>query len=192
MTEAKTTDVRTRAAALKRWPKGEAYRTYWLDRVRAKCVVDENGCWVWQGSLHTNGYGQTSWQGRTGILSRFMYKVWHRVELQKRQYVCHSCDVKRCCNPDHLWLGDNGLNKKDETLKGKNFFAKKTHCPRGHEYNSENTHVHEVRPGVWSRGCKACSRVHQRLKLGWTLEEAMKTPVIPAGQPTARRYRSAV
>lgn len=158
-----------------------AYRAAWLAKVKGRVQIDANDCWIWQGPLATNGYGQVTYKGRTRILSRCMYQVWHGVKLARLQYVCHSCDVKRCCNPAHLWVGNNGLNKKDETAKGKNYWANRTHCPRGHEYTQENTYVHEVRPGVFSRNCKACEVVRGRLKAGWTLEDAMKLPKVPSG-----------
>lgn len=105
----------------------------------------------------------------------------HRVVLDRLQYVCHSCDVKLCCNPRHLWLGNNGLNKKDETSKGKNFWANRTHCPRGHEYNEANTYVREIRPGVISRNCKLCGRIRQRIKAGWPEDLAVMLVKVPHG-----------
>lgn len=33
--------------------------------------------------------------------------------------VCHSCDVGRCINPDHLWLGTQAENVADMDAKGR-------------------------------------------------------------------------
>jgi len=136
----------------------DAYNARWLERVRRKTVIDANGCHLWQGWRTGKGYGATTYRGRNVMIHRQVYKIVHKVELAEEQFVCHSCDVKACWNPDHTWLGDNGLNKKDETAKGTNFWAKKTHCPRNHEYTPENTSLHQSKPGVWSRGCKTCER----------------------------------
>lgn len=77
---------------------------------------DPNKCWEWQGSTR-RGYGQM----------RVGHKYWstHKLAyvLVKGDpgdlFVCHTCDNKKCCNPDHLWLGTNDDNMADMVAKGR-------------------------------------------------------------------------
>jgi len=84
--------------------------------------IDKRGledCWLW--TAHTaKGYGQISVaQGRRVILAhRVAYFLGHGVDPAPF-LVCHTCDVRNCCNPAHLWLGTNTDNMRDAVLKGR-------------------------------------------------------------------------
>ena len=62
--------------------------------------------------------------------SRFYYKgkyirghryVWEQLfgEIPKGMHVCHHCDVRKCVNPDHLFLGTDSDNNIDKLKKGR-------------------------------------------------------------------------
>ena len=69
-------------------------------------------------------------------------------------YLCHTCDNKRCVDPEHLFEGSNSDNQRDAVDKGRNPQAKKTHCPQGHEYSPGNTYRRPSRPS--ERQCRTC------------------------------------
>jgi hypothetical protein len=83
--------------------------------LKANCVVDENGCWLWNLNTFTNGYGRLSCKVARAIgfgVSRVhvvAYLLW-KGKVPKGKFVCHFCDVKRCFNPRHLWPGTNHDN----------------------------------------------------------------------------------
>lgn len=135
------------------------YDQWWMARVKSRCVVTETGCWVWQGNKAINGYGLTSYRSRTRIVHRKMFEVANGVTLGRWEYACHSCDVRQCCNPAHLWKGTPLDNQVDSVMKRRNGEQKVTHCPRGHEYTPENTYVHAAKSGRPARNCRACMRI---------------------------------
>lgn len=133
----------------------EAYNRRWIARVRAKCIVSENGCWVWQGNLQTKGYGATAYRGANVAAHRQMYKLVMDIELATEQFVCHACDVRACCNPDHLFLGSAKVNNRDCGNKGRHHNGVKTVCKRGHPFSVENTRLRAT-PTTVMRTCLTC------------------------------------
>ena len=82
----------------------------------------ENGCWVWKGKLNESGYGNFQ-ETRNGkkvdlMAHRESYKEFiGKIPIGK--LVLHACDNPACCNPDHLWLGDQKDNTRDMFLKNR-------------------------------------------------------------------------
>jgi hypothetical protein len=50
---------------------------------------------------------------------------------------------------------------KDVVDRGRHFYANKTHCPRGHEYDEANTYN---KPNG-SRECRACRKARKLLDI---------------------------
>lgn len=165
--------------------KNPEYDRHWIARHKARCTIDSNGCWIWTGFKFAKGYGGTSYRNKGERVHRAMYQAFHGVTLATNQFVCHSCDVRACCNPDHLWLGDAHANNTDASQKGRHFEGKKTHCERGHEFTPDNTYMKNG-----SRCCKACARGRQRIKAGWPVDKAYVAPVVPHGLRTIHARNS--
>jgi len=82
-------------------------------------VVKTDSCWLWNGSSVWSGYGM-HWDGpqnKRVLAHRFSYKL-HFGEIPKGMNVCHTCDVKKCVNPSHFFLGTAKDNALDEKRKG--------------------------------------------------------------------------
>lgn len=83
-----------------------------------KRVVKTNTCWIWNGKMAGNGYGQFLINYKGKYAHRFSYEL-HKGEIPKGLCVCHTCDNPPCVNPNHLWLGTRKQNSQDMTRKGR-------------------------------------------------------------------------
>lgn len=175
-----STHLSSRSARQRVKPTDPNYDAFVLAFIKSKVVIDANGCWLWQGFIGPDvvlksgkvarrGYGYIGYRNRNLGVHRVVWMIQNGPQPKGKQ-VCHTCDVRRCCNPDHLWLGTNRDNITDMTLKGHGVCGQRkyaTHCKHGHEFTPENTLIHS---GKW-RACKECQRIHQRQphRVAWML-----------------------
>lgn len=77
------------------------------------------GCWIWTGHTNNMGYGAMSYAGRPMVaVHRFLYERLVR-PLRPEEWCLHKCDVPRCVNPDHIFIGDHKANMADMWRKGR-------------------------------------------------------------------------
>jgi hypothetical protein len=108
-------------AAMREWitadPQG--VREYIEERVQ---MVPWSGCWLWDRAMSGCGYGNAC--KRIGDRKR-----WFRAhalayeafvgQVPDGMILRHRCDVKACCNPDHLETGTHSENSRDMVERGR-------------------------------------------------------------------------
>lgn len=143
------------------------YNRLVVERIKARCIVNERGCWVWQGFKRRSRnsrtwYGLTNYRDKSMTVHRAVISATQRV-AGFREVVMHSCDNGLCGNPAHLEFGTTQKNLKDAAEKGSYRYHKSHYhrCKHGHEFTPENT-------WICSRGfrnCRECQR--QRCRQYW-------------------------
>lgn len=75
-----------------------------------------NGCYLFSGHIHKTGYGQQSIKGKVYLAHRVAYALANNIPialLPPTDFVLHSCDNPKCCNPAHLRTGTTQDNSAD-------------------------------------------------------------------------------
>lgn len=86
--------------------------------------IDKNGrenenmsrCWAWC-VCKRNGYGIVWMNNKLIYAHRFSFALNNPYEITLDDMcgceVCHECDNRECCNPEHLFLGEHRDNVDD-------------------------------------------------------------------------------
>lgn len=134
-----------------------------IARFFAKTIPEPNsGCLLWLGSHNWQGYGMVCVK-TVGCGMSYAHRIaWlmRHGPIPDGLFVCHTCDVRCCVNPDHLYLGTHADNMRDMARRKRTAAGRRTHCPQGHAYDPANT-APTGRGGV-GRYCKECVRVRSR------------------------------
>jgi len=108
--------ARDQRAAIKRLTAAEK-RELLKERILRR-INKVDGCWIWTGCLDQAGYGDMTFLGKSLRVHRAAYAAWNG-KIPKGKFVCHTCDLPACCNPDHLFLGSPLANRRDAAKKGR-------------------------------------------------------------------------
>jgi hypothetical protein len=77
-------------------------------------------CLECKGGVNSKGYKTISIRGKNYYAHRVMYALVHG-KIEDRNQVHHSCDNRRCIEPNHLFQGTAKDNHTDMRVKGKAF-----------------------------------------------------------------------
>lgn len=123
-----------------------------MEKFHAKYAINPTtGCWEWAASINNQGYGTIRVAYRLQLAHRFAYERFVG-PIPDGLVLDHLCKNTKCCNPEHLQVVTQQIN----ILRGDSpaaLHARTTHCPRGHEYNAENTILRRGK-----RECRECKR----------------------------------
>lgn len=81
-------------------------------------VASTDECWLWIGPVTDRGYGKLSYLGKDMRAHQVAFLLTNGYQPPA---TLHKCDVRKCCNPAHLFPGDSGLNNRDRAAKNRSF-----------------------------------------------------------------------
>ena len=118
-------------------------------------IIPSCGCWMWLAYTNQFGYGVMGLNGKTFLSHRVSY-LWHKGPIPIGTVVDHICRHRSCVNPQHLRLLTPKQNAQGADHRTNNSQLRKTHCPHGHPYDTENTYY----TPKGHRRCRVCNRAN--------------------------------
>lgn len=89
------------------------------ERFKRKTVLSRAGCLLWTGTKNNSGYGKFKFRGEMMLAHRVAWEFANGSPPPAHKAVCHTCDVRSCVNPEHLFLATNIQNIADRVAKGR-------------------------------------------------------------------------
>ncbi len=112
---------------------------------------DDESCWLYLGG-GGGGYGHFWLNGKNIGAHVLSFSLFKNRFPKPKYHIHHKCENPKCVNPSHL----EELDPRTHMLIGNNkiaILARKTHCPKNHEYTKENTYLSK-------RGMRHCRKCH--------------------------------
>ena len=102
------------------------------ESMRLLSIIDrKTKCWNWGMSVNKDGYGQARHMGLSFGAHRLMFMLIHPHYDVSGRLICHTCDNRRCINPEHLYAGTHKSNMRDMISRGRDNFVG---CPSGERH----------------------------------------------------------
>lgn len=92
-----------------------------LDYFFDRSIPEPNsGCWIWLGAISgRHGYGVVRINRKTRRAHRMVLELSSGFAIPRELDACHTCDLRCCVNPDHLFVGSRADNMRDCANKGR-------------------------------------------------------------------------
>jgi hypothetical protein len=118
-----------------------------VDKEKSNIFYNGTRCWEWiAGTRGDTGYGCIKYNGKVIDSHRMSWFITYG--YFPSNLVCHHCDNRLCCNPEHLFTGSYSDNRRDCISKGRD------NGKKGSEHPLYKEIIHGNSRSGYDKGCR--------------------------------------
>jgi len=123
--------------------------------------IQPTGCIISRLAKNSRGYAtkklRINGEWKTFTVHRLVLEHSLGRQLRPEYFTCHTCDVRNCINPNHLWSGSRLKNSQDRFKKGriKNVGSRSAPTPQKQLRGIEI--IPGIRAQIQPNGCRICT-----------------------------------
>lgn len=123
-----------------------------VERFMRFVSVSDTGCWYFNGTRHSQGYGMFGLAGKMVAATHFvLIHICNRAR-PAGLFACHSCDNPPCVNPKHLRWATHAENMQEMKEKGRRRIKVPVYDPEAEERKRRYARVNTSRgDSHWTR-----------------------------------------
>ena len=127
-----------------------------MDEIEARMIPQPSGCIEWAGPFHRQGYGMyggvrlSDHKRMMFTVHRFLMKLHLGKALALNEMVIHTCSNFKCCNIDHLIIGNGKTRNKVMKDNGREGVRVKGKHTKDHKMQNR-TYRYSVETMLWAR-----------------------------------------
>jgi hypothetical protein len=123
--------------------------------------IQPTGCMLSSRAKNSRGYAtkrlRINGEGKTLTFHRLVLEHSLGWQLRPEYFACHTCDVRNCINPNHLWSGSRVGNSQDRFKKGRIKDVGSTSAPTPQKQLRGIEIIPGIRAQIQPNGCMICT-----------------------------------
>ena len=125
--------------------------------------IQPTGCIISSLSKNSRGYAnkrlRINGEWKTFTVHRLVLEHSLGRQIRPEYFACHTCDVRNCINPNHLWEGSRLENSQDRFKKGRIKDVGSTSAPTPQKQLRGREIIPGIRVQIQPNGCRVCTLV---------------------------------
>ena len=115
-----------------------------LKGIKKHCIIEKD-CWLWKRSCNQEGYPQVRHGKKVTLTTRTSWELHNNKEFPTGLVAMHTCQNKRCVNPQHIIPSERGKTTIKQRKQIKSINTDKTHREIAREFGLKRSRISQIK-----------------------------------------------